>query len=82
MTIPSFGDYHGGAARFDADGIEAASLAFREPVHVVRDPRSGAIGVAQGRLEGEAEPSCRLLFLNRIRDPQERRCSVRVLTVG
>lgn len=56
MTIPSFGDYHGGAARFDADGIEAASLAFREPVHVVRDPRSGAIGVAQGRLEGEAEP--------------------------
>jgi trans-AT polyketide synthase/acyltransferase/oxidoreductase domain-containing protein len=54
MTIPSFGHYHGGAARFDADGIQDATLAIREPVHVVRDPASGAIGVAQGALEGHA----------------------------
>jgi PfaD family protein len=54
MTIPSFGHYHGGAARFDADGIQDATLAFRDPVHVVRDPGTGAIGVAQGALDGSA----------------------------
>jgi PfaD family protein len=55
MTTPSFGHYHGGAARFDADGIQDATLAFRDPVHVVRDPQTGAIGVAQGALEGSAD---------------------------
>ncbi|MBX7192160.1 MAG: PfaD family polyunsaturated fatty acid/polyketide biosynthesis protein [Sandaracinaceae bacterium] len=52
MTLPSFGSYQGGAASFDSDGIERASLAFREPVHVVRDPQTGAIGVALGAREG------------------------------
>jgi len=56
MTIPSFGHYHGGAARFDADGIQDATPAFRDPVHVVRDPETGAIGLAQGPPHGGPGP--------------------------
>ncbi|MBN8610616.1 MAG: PfaD family polyunsaturated fatty acid/polyketide biosynthesis protein [Deltaproteobacteria bacterium] len=52
MSLPSFGHYQGSAARFDPEGIESASLAFREPVHVVRDEATGALGVAVGARDG------------------------------
>jgi PfaD family protein len=52
MSLPSFGHYQGSAARFDPEGIEAASLAFREPVHVVRDESTGALAVAVGARDG------------------------------
>lgn len=54
MSLPSFGQYQGGAARFDPDGIRDAALAFREPIHVVEDPASGALGVALGARDGNA----------------------------
>jgi trans-AT polyketide synthase/acyltransferase/oxidoreductase domain-containing protein len=52
MSLPSFGHYQGGAARFDPEGLEHAALAFRDPVHVVRDPETGALGVAAGARDG------------------------------
>lgn len=52
MSLPSFGQYTGGQARFDPQGIAEAAHAFREPLHVVRDPETGAVGVALGALAG------------------------------
>jgi PfaD family protein len=52
MSLPSFGQYTGGEARFDPEGITRAAHAFREPLHVVRDPGTGAVGVALGALSG------------------------------
>jgi hypothetical protein len=50
---PAIGSWRGGPAALDAGEIAAAIGRFREPTHVVREPRSGRIGVVQG---GEAAP--------------------------
>jgi trans-AT polyketide synthase, acyltransferase and oxidoreductase domains len=34
------------SARFDSEGVAEAAAAFREPVHVVREPAGGRLGVA------------------------------------
>lgn len=56
MSLSSFGTYTGGAARFDPEGIVHAAHSAREPVHVVQDPSTGALGVALGPLSGTGAP--------------------------
>ncbi len=52
MPTPSTAPNEGLPARFDPEGIVEAVRAFREPVHVVVDPETGALGV---QLAGRGE---------------------------
>jgi len=61
--MTSLGSYTADAARFDPDGITHAAHAFREPVHVVRDPETGAIGVGLGALGGSGRALAHLATL-------------------